>query len=173
MFLRVIGVVVILRSSLPMGAHLPRYHPSPFLPLPPPHNRRVPSRIKQLSVLTDRAQGVSSLADGELELMAHRRLLTEDQRGVGEALNETTGGELEATLQKLLRTSVSLGKLVAEEANIPGNVYKEGVEVAFVFCAPDVCWRYATPGVSLDHRGHRPEYRHPLIAQSGEKQGSV
>lgn len=47
----------------------------------------------QLSVLTDRAQGCSSLADGELELMAHRRLLTEDQRGVGEALNETTGGE--------------------------------------------------------------------------------
>ncbi|CAM9315202.1 unnamed protein product [Ectocarpus sp. 4 AP-2014] len=46
----------------------------------------------QLSVLTDRAQGVSSLADGELELMAHRRLLTDDQRGVGEALNETTGG---------------------------------------------------------------------------------
>ncbi|CAN0353581.1 unnamed protein product, partial [Scytosiphon promiscuus] len=47
----------------------------------------------QLSILTDRAQGCSSLADGELELMAHRRLLTEDQRGVGEALNETTGGE--------------------------------------------------------------------------------
>ena len=51
----------------------------------------------QLSVLTDRAQGCSSLADGELELMAHRRLLTEDQRGVGEALNETTGSE-QATL---------------------------------------------------------------------------
>lgn len=49
--------------------------------------------IGQLSVLTDRAQGCSSLADGELELMAHRRLLTEDQRGVGEALNETTGSE--------------------------------------------------------------------------------
>ncbi|CAN0287731.1 unnamed protein product, partial [Ectocarpus fasciculatus] len=31
--------------------------------------------MQQLSVLTDRAQGVSSLADGELELMAHRRLL--------------------------------------------------------------------------------------------------
>eukprot|EP00903_Cladosiphon_okamuranus_P006567 g6415.t1 len=46
----------------------------------------------QLSVLTDRAQGCASLADGELELMAHRRILTEDQRGVGEALNETTDG---------------------------------------------------------------------------------
>ena len=49
--------------------------------------------LGQLSVLTDRAQGCSSLADGELELLAHRRLLTEDQRGVGEALNETTGSE--------------------------------------------------------------------------------
>ncbi len=45
-------------------------------------------------MLTDRAQGCASLADGELELLAHRRLLTEDQRGVGEALNETTGGEM-------------------------------------------------------------------------------
>ena len=53
----------------------------------------VVSRLSQLSVLTDRAQGCSSLADGDLELLAHRRLLTEDERGVGEALNETTGGE--------------------------------------------------------------------------------
>lgn len=52
-----------------------------------------PELANQLSVLTDRAQGCASLADGELELLAHRRLLTEDQRGVGEALNETTGGE--------------------------------------------------------------------------------
>ncbi|CAM9223956.1 unnamed protein product [Choristocarpus tenellus] len=46
----------------------------------------------QLTVLTDRAQGASSLSDGHLELLTHRRLLTEDQRGVGEALNETDSG---------------------------------------------------------------------------------
>lgn len=47
---------------------------------------------KQLAVLTDRAQAVASLHDGELELIVHRRLLVDDLRGVGEPLNETTGG---------------------------------------------------------------------------------
>jgi lysosomal alpha-mannosidase len=43
----------------------------------------------QLSVLPDRAQGGSSINDGEIELMLHRRLLKDDGYGVGEALNET------------------------------------------------------------------------------------
>ena len=34
---------------------------------------------------------VASLADGEVELMVHRRLLYDDSRGVGEPLNETQG----------------------------------------------------------------------------------
>ena len=42
-----------------------------------------------LSVATDRAQGGSSLADGSLELMLHRRLHYDDALGVGEVLNET------------------------------------------------------------------------------------
>ena len=37
---------------------------------------------------TDRAQGGASLADGELELMVHRRILHDDGRGVGEPLSE-------------------------------------------------------------------------------------
>jgi len=41
------------------------------------------------TVLNDRAQGVASLQDGQLELMIHRRLLADDSRGVGEPLNET------------------------------------------------------------------------------------
>ncbi|XP_035912890.1 lysosomal alpha-mannosidase-like [Anopheles stephensi] len=44
---------------------------------------------KRLSLLNDRAQGGSSLVDGQLELMVHRRLLRDDRFGVGEALNET------------------------------------------------------------------------------------
>ncbi|KAL7604195.1 hypothetical protein Lser_V15G20819 [Lactuca serriola] len=43
----------------------------------------------ELSVLVDRAVGGSSLVDGQIELMLHRRLLYDDVKGVGEVLNET------------------------------------------------------------------------------------
>ncbi len=44
-----------------------------------------------MAVCTDRTQGGSSLEDGNIELMVHRRLVEDDARGVGEILNETTG----------------------------------------------------------------------------------
>jgi len=40
-------------------------------------------------ISNDRAQGGASILNGEVELMIHRRLLVDDGRGVGEALNET------------------------------------------------------------------------------------
>lgn len=43
----------------------------------------------ELSVLVDRAVGGSSILDGQIELMLHRRLLRDDGKGVDEALNET------------------------------------------------------------------------------------
>ncbi|KAG9139497.1 hypothetical protein Leryth_024187 [Lithospermum erythrorhizon] len=43
----------------------------------------------EFSVLVDRSVGGSSILDGQLELMLHRRLLRDDGRGVAEALNET------------------------------------------------------------------------------------
>lgn len=43
--------------------------------------------------MTDRAQGGSSMADGELEVMVHRRLLHDDAFGAGEALNEQAYGQ--------------------------------------------------------------------------------
>ena len=42
----------------------------------------------QLTFLTDRSQGGSSIKDGSLEIMVHRRLLHDDQLGVSEPLNE-------------------------------------------------------------------------------------
>lgn len=47
---------------------------------------------KRFAILTDRAQGGSSLAEGSVELMVHRRLLYDDDFGVVEPLNETAYG---------------------------------------------------------------------------------
>ncbi|XP_055923554.1 lysosomal alpha-mannosidase-like [Eupeodes corollae] len=47
----------------------------------------------RLAILNDRAQGGSSIENGSLELMLHRRLLNDDAFGVGEALNETAYGQ--------------------------------------------------------------------------------
>ncbi|XP_070500728.1 lysosomal alpha-mannosidase-like isoform X1 [Chironomus tepperi] len=52
----------------------------------------IEDKVHRLAVLTDRAQGGSSLYDGTVELMIHRRLLHDDAFGVGEALNETAYG---------------------------------------------------------------------------------
>ena len=43
-------------------------------------------------ILPDRSQGVASIVDGELEAMVHRRVLKDDNLGVGEPLNETECG---------------------------------------------------------------------------------
>ncbi|KAL0343087.1 UNVERIFIED_CONTAM: Alpha-mannosidase [Sesamum angustifolium] len=42
----------------------------------------------EFSVLVDGATGGSSINDGEIELMLHRRMIYDDSRGVGEALDE-------------------------------------------------------------------------------------
>ncbi|XP_044750282.1 lysosomal alpha-mannosidase isoform X3 [Coccinella septempunctata] len=52
-----------------------------------------PVKNVEVAVLTDRAQGGSSLRDGELELMVHRNCLHDDAFGVDEALNEQAFGE--------------------------------------------------------------------------------
>jgi alpha-mannosidase len=46
----------------------------------------------ELAVVTDVTMGGSSMADGQLELMVHRRCQADDHRGVQEPLNETMCG---------------------------------------------------------------------------------
>ena len=46
----------------------------------------------EMAVITDVSMGGASMNDGELELMVHRRVLTDDHRGVQEPLNETMCG---------------------------------------------------------------------------------
>lgn len=55
-----------------------------------PVNSRIYIRdsLNQLTVLTDRSHGGTSLNDGQIELMLHRRLFYDDNFGVGEALDE-------------------------------------------------------------------------------------
>ncbi len=47
---------------------------------------------ERLIIVNDRSQGGSSINDGQIEIMVHRRLLYDDFRGVGEALNERAFG---------------------------------------------------------------------------------
>ncbi|ETO08175.1 hypothetical protein RFI_29214, partial [Reticulomyxa filosa] len=44
----------------------------------------------RLATIVNQAHGVATLADGQLELMLHRRTLSNDERGPDEPLNETT-----------------------------------------------------------------------------------
>ena len=46
------------------------------------------NQARQLTLVTDRSQGGSSLADGSVEVMLHRRILHDDGFGVHEPLNE-------------------------------------------------------------------------------------
>ncbi|XP_017057354.2 lysosomal alpha-mannosidase [Drosophila ficusphila] len=48
---------------------------------------------KRIAVLNDRAQGGSSMTDGQIELMLHRRLVRDDGYGVDETLNEQKYGQ--------------------------------------------------------------------------------
>ena len=58
----------------------------------------------EMAVVTDVAMGGSSMVDGSLELMVHRRLQADDHRGVQEPLNETMCTvALSLTLPSVLR----------------------------------------------------------------------
>ncbi|XP_024035848.1 alpha-mannosidase isoform X2 [Citrus clementina] len=49
----------------------------------------ITDKKSEFSVLVDRATGGASIKDGQVEIMLHRRMLADDGRGVGEALDES------------------------------------------------------------------------------------
>lgn len=102
----------------------------------------------QLNLVTDRAQGAASLNDGQIEVMVHRRLLTDDGKGVGEYLNETesffdTETKNQTTRGLIVRGSFFLGVDSAEEGmrSIRSKMEKQ-------FFTPLVAFRKAAPGTS-------------------------
>lgn len=50
--------------------------------------RNLKNQLRQLTLVTDRSHGGSSIKDGSIEVMVHRRTLNDDALGVAEPLNE-------------------------------------------------------------------------------------
>ena len=46
----------------------------------------------QFSILTDRSQGATSLENNQIEIMVHRKTKRDDNKGVGEGLDEHAFG---------------------------------------------------------------------------------
>uniref|UniRef100_A0A8C2N314 Alpha-mannosidase n=1 Tax=Cricetulus griseus TaxID=10029 RepID=A0A8C2N314_CRIGR len=95
----------------------------------------------QLTVVTDRSQGGSSLKDGSLELMVHRRLLADDGRGVEEALIESGAASTVRGRHFVLLSSVSDAaarhRLLAEEVVLaPQVVLAQGGSPYYSWAAP-------------------------------------
>ena len=88
---------------------------------------------RQLWVMTDRAQGGSSLRSGQLEVMLHRRLFNDDAFGVGEALNETafgTGLVVRGQHRVLLCEVKLFTEIITLSINIP---IKQNIKEVFTY----------------------------------------
>ncbi|KAH7577124.1 hypothetical protein JRO89_XS01G0209000 [Xanthoceras sorbifolium] len=80
----------------------------------------------EFSVLVDRSVGGTSLVDGQIELMLHRRLLHDDVRGVGEVLNETVcvdnGCEGLTDGDNWMNSHVTTFSGIDSSYNLPNNI---------------------------------------------------
>ncbi|XP_022230107.2 lysosomal alpha-mannosidase-like [Drosophila obscura] len=81
---------------------------------------------KRLVLLNDRAQGGASLANGQLEMLLHRRLMFNDGGGVGEALNEEqygkgliARGKLFLVLNSIKKGNTLAERLAEKELHLP------------------------------------------------------
>nr|XP_012645942.1 lysosomal alpha-mannosidase isoform X1 [Microcebus murinus] len=90
----------------------------------------------QLTVLTDRSQGGSSLQKGSLELMVHRKLVRDDGRGVDEPLMELGSGAWvrgrHFVLLDTVKTAAAGHRLLAEKVVLaPQVVLSQGDSVLY------------------------------------------
>lgn len=91
----------------------------------------IEDHAKRMAILTDRAQGATSMEDGSIDVMVHRRLLADDAFGVGEALNEKQYGSGLIANGKLLmlfsskseETSVSTERFAQNRILMPNWIF--------------------------------------------------
>jgi len=72
----------------------------------------------QLTLINDRSSGMSSIYDGEIEVMVHRRLLHDDGRGVGQPLNESN---IVREIKNLIINGTSISQLQYRTQTITVN----------------------------------------------------
>ncbi|DAZ95535.1 TPA: hypothetical protein N0F65_005227 [Lagenidium giganteum] len=98
----------------------------------------------QLNVVTDRAQGASSLEDGQVEIMVHRRLLADDNKGVNEHLNETETFVDPVTKKTVTSGLIVRGSLFINVDNAATGMRSIRTEMEKQFFTPLVLFRKAT-----------------------------
>jgi lysosomal alpha-mannosidase len=81
---------------------------------------------RALEVIPDRAQGASSLEDGEVQLMLQRRLYVDDNKGVDEALNETNSDSPDG--KGVLVKAYTYFRIRGASEFTPANIYKTDLE---------------------------------------------
>ncbi|XP_036044539.1 lysosomal alpha-mannosidase isoform X3 [Onychomys torridus] len=122
----------------------------------------------QLTVVTDRSQGGSSVKDGSLELMVHRRLLADDERGLAEPLLDSGTGKIVRGRHLVLLSSVSDAAerhrlLVEKEVLAPQLVLAQGVG------SPYYSWAAPRMQFSGLHRDLPPQVHLLTLARWGPK----
>ena len=98
----------------------------------------------QLNVATDRAQGAASLKDGQVEIMVHRVLLSDDEKGVGEHLLEEETFVNPVTNHTITTALVARGSFFVNVDSTPTAMKALRSQMEKRFFAPLVAFRKLT-----------------------------
>eukprot|EP00520_Triparma_pacifica_P000419 CAMPEP_0118651598 /NCGR_PEP_ID=MMETSP0785-20121206/10870_1 /TAXON_ID=91992 /ORGANISM="Bolidomonas pacifica, Strain CCMP 1866" /LENGTH=1069 /DNA_ID=CAMNT_0006544059 /DNA_START=1283 /DNA_END=4492 /DNA_ORIENTATION=+ len=116
----------------------------------------IEDETSSISLLNDRTQGGASLHDGEVEIMVQRRLVADDSRGVGEPLDETTGGVTPyppyGEAERVGEGVVIKGKhrIVVGEGNDGAKIARKQMDAMFSPAVPLFATAASKDTVSLD-----------------------